>query len=44
MNSLFDDDSALFTNDQEKVMTIIGSKTNLKITDKEDLNMFNSLK
>ena len=44
MNTLFDDDSALFTKDNEKVTTIIGSKTNLKITDKEDLNIFNSLK
>ena len=40
----FDDDSALFTNDEEKVVTITGSKKNLKITDKEDLNIFKSLK
>ena len=40
----FDDDSALFTNDGEKVFTIRGSKKNLKITDKEDLNIFKSLK
>ena len=44
MNTLFDDDSALFTKDNEKVTTIVGSKTNLKITDKEDLNIFNSFK
>ena len=40
----FDDDSALFTKDEEKVVTITGSKKNLKITDKEDLNIFKSLK
>ena len=40
----FDDDSALFTKDREKVITINGSKTNLKITDKEDLKIFESLK
>ena len=40
----FDDDSALFTKDDEKVFTISGSKTNLKITDKEDLNIFKFLK
>jgi len=44
INSLFDDDSALFTKDDEKVTTIVGNKTNLKITDKEDLNIFDSLK
>jgi len=44
INTSFDDDSALFTNDEEKVVTIIGSKKNLKITDKEDLNIFKSLK
>jgi len=43
-NMLFDDDSALFTDDNEKVSTIIGSKLNLKITDREDLNIFRSLK
>jgi 2-C-methyl-D-erythritol 4-phosphate cytidylyltransferase/2-C-methyl-D-erythritol 2,4-cyclodiphosphate synthase len=43
-NSSFDDDSALFTEDNEKVATIRGSKINLKITDKEDLNIFKSLK
>jgi 2-C-methyl-D-erythritol 4-phosphate cytidylyltransferase/2-C-methyl-D-erythritol 2,4-cyclodiphosphate synthase len=44
INIPFDDDSALFTKDGEKVLTISGSKTNLKITDKEDLNIFKSLK
>ena len=39
----FDDDSALFTNDGEKVAVITGSKKNLKITDREDLNIFKSL-
>ena len=43
-NAPFDDDSALFTNDEEKVITINGSKKNLKITDREDLNIFKSLK
>jgi len=44
INTSFDDDSALFTNDEEKVVTITSSKKNLKITDKEDLNIFKSLK
>ena len=43
MNTSFDDDSALFTDDGEKVVSINGSKTNLKITDKEDLDIFKSL-
>ncbi len=43
-NLSFDDDSALFTDAGEKVVVIDGSKTNLKITDKEDLNIFKSLK
>ena len=43
MNTPVDDDSALFTNDGEKVVSINGSKTNLKITDKEDLDIFKSL-
>jgi len=42
-NTSVDDDSALFTNDGEKVLIINGSKTNLKITDKEDLDIFKSL-
>ena len=44
INVSFDDDSALFTEAGEKVVTITGSKKNLKITDKEDLNIFRSLK
>jgi len=40
----FDDDSALFTKDGEKIFTLVGSKKNLKITDKEDLKIFISLK
>ena len=39
----FDDDSSMFTKDKEKVFTIKGSRNNLKITDKEDLNIFKSL-
>ena len=34
----------MFTNDEEKVLTINGSKKNLKITDEEDFNIFKSLK
>ena len=44
INTSFDDDSALFTKDEEKVVAITGSKKNLKITDEEDLNIFKSLK
>ena len=40
----FDDDSALFTIYGEKVVAINGSKKNLKITNKEDLDIFKSLK
>jgi len=43
-NLFFDDDSALFTENGDKVVTISGSKTNLKITDKEDLDIFKSIK
>jgi len=43
-NLFFDDDSALFTEDDEKVVVINGSKKNLKVTDKEDLDIFHSLK
>jgi len=39
----FDDDSALFTNDGEKVLVTTGSKKNLKITDRDDLKIFKSL-
>ena len=44
IDETYDDDSALFTMYQEKVITINGSKKNLKITDKEDLDIFKSLK
>ena len=44
INMAFDDDSALFTKDNEKIFIVNGSKKNLKITDKEDLNIFESLK
>jgi len=43
-NASFDDDSALFTKDEDNVLTINGSKRNFKITDREDLNIFKSLK
>jgi len=43
-NLSFDDDSALFTETGENVVVVNGGKTNLKITDKEDLNIFKSLK
>jgi len=43
-NETYDDDSALFTSYGEKVFAVSGNKTNLKITDKEDLNIFKSLK
>ncbi len=43
MNISVDDDSTLFADDGEKVVSINGSKTNLKITDKEDLDIFKSL-
>ena len=44
LKNIFDDDSALFTMFDEKVFTINGSKKNLKITNKEDLNIFKSFK
>jgi len=44
INAVFDDDSALFTKDDEKVLNIKGSKLNLKITDSEDLHVFMKLK
>ena len=43
-NVSFDDDSALFTNENKKIFTIIGKKNNLKITDREDLEIFKNLK
>ena len=39
----FDDDSALFTVSGEKVKIINGNKANMKITNKEDLNIYRSL-
>ena len=44
INSVFDDDSSLFTESDEKVITINGNKSNLKITDKEDLDIFKTLR
>ena len=44
INESFDDDSSLFTIDGEKVLAINGNKSNLKITNKEDLDMFKLLK
>ena len=44
INASFDDDSALFTEDEEEVATITGDKKNFKITDNEDLNIFKYLK
>jgi len=44
IDQAFDDDSALFTTYGEKVFVVNGSKTNLKITDLEDLEIFKSLK
>ena len=43
-NTSIDDDSSLFTKDKEKIFTINGSKKNLKITDKDDLEIFSSMK
>ena len=40
----FDDDSALFIKDKEKIFTIKGSKNNIKITDRSDLKYFEVLK
>ncbi len=40
----FDDDAALFTNDNERVLCVNGDKKNFKITDKEDLKIFELLK
>ena len=44
INEAFDDDSALFTKDNEKIFTVNGDKNNLKITDEGDLNNFKALK
>jgi 2-C-methyl-D-erythritol 4-phosphate cytidylyltransferase / 2-C-methyl-D-erythritol 2,4-cyclodiphosphate synthase len=40
----FDDDSAMFTNDKEFVTIIPGSKKNIKITEKDDLEILKSFK
>jgi len=44
INKSFDDDASLFTINKEKVLTTKGAKTNLKITDREDLKIFKSYK
>tara|TARA_Y100000590_G_scaffold55654_1_gene58269 strand:- start:2213 stop:3349 length:1137 start_codon:yes stop_codon:yes gene_type:complete len=44
INESIDDDSGLFTKCGEKVLIVNGSKKNLKITDKEDLDIFKSFK
>ena len=44
INEAFDDDSALFIKDNEKIFTINGDKNNLKITDEGDLNNFKAMK
>ena len=44
INEAFDDDSALFIKDNEKIFTINGDKNNLKITDEGDLNNFKAIK
>ncbi|MBA1337455.1 MAG: 2-C-methyl-D-erythritol 4-phosphate cytidylyltransferase / 2-C-methyl-D-erythritol [Pelagibacterales bacterium] len=43
-SKFFDDDSALFVNDKEKILTVRGDKKNLKITTMDDLYIFKSLK
>jgi len=43
-NKIFDDDSALFVNDGDKVLVINGNKSNLKITENEDIDIFKSFK
>ena len=43
-NKFFDDDSALFINDKEKVLSIAGSKKNLKITFNEDVDVLEYFK
>jgi len=44
INNTIDDDASLFTNTHEKVIAINGSKENLKITDREDLNLLKSFR
>jgi len=43
INNFFDDDSSLLVESGEKVLSIDGEKTNIKITEKEDINIFKSL-
>ena len=43
MKKNIDDDSALFTNDHEKIFLVKGEKRNLKITDRQDIEIFKSL-
>tara|TARA_Y100000590_G_scaffold453325_1_gene598163 strand:- start:4213 stop:5349 length:1137 start_codon:yes stop_codon:yes gene_type:complete len=43
-NKFFDDDSALFVNDDDKVLVVKGHKSNLKITESEDIEVFKSFK
>ena len=43
IHTIIDDDSALFTKTNEEIIAITGNKKNLKITSKEDLNIFRSL-
>ena len=44
INESFDDDSAMFTNDKELVSIVSGSKKNIKITEKNDLEILKSFK
>jgi 2-C-methyl-D-erythritol 4-phosphate cytidylyltransferase/2-C-methyl-D-erythritol 2,4-cyclodiphosphate synthase len=44
VKNMVDDDSALFTGNEVKVISIYGSKKNFKVTDNEDLNIFKSIK
>ena len=44
INESFDDDSSLFSKNGEKVLIVKGSKKNFKITNREDLDIFKSLK
>ncbi len=44
IKNVVDDDSALFSGNEIKVISIYGSKKNLKVTDNEDLNIFKSIK
>ena len=44
INESFDDDSSMFTNDKEMVSIVSGSKKNIKITEKDDLEILKSFK